>query len=166
MVSAVFADTSYFLALSARRDRLHTQAVALQGWLNQPILTTEWVLTEVADALAAPGTRARFAALIERLNARPDVRIVSVSHEHFEKGCALYLQRMDKGWSLSDCISFLVMRHRGIQAALTSDQHFAQAGFRILMSMEPLGVKEPALLYDADPIAAPDGVTSEVRDAA
>src|SRR5579872_3880521 len=113
MVRAVFADICYFLALSTRRDRLHRQAVALQVSLKQPILTTEWVLTEVADALSAPATRARFAALISRLKGRPDVHIASVSHQQFEAGCALCLHRMDKEWSLTDCISFLVMWQRG-----------------------------------------------------
>ena len=166
MVSAVFADTCYFLALSTRRDCLHRQAVALQGCLDQPILTTEWVLTEVADALAAPATRARFAVLINRLKGRSDVRIVSVSREHFEKGCALYFRRMDKGWSLTDCISFLVMWQRGVKVALTSDQHFVQAGFQILMSTDLPGVREPAPLYCAGAIADTGGVTSEVRNAA
>lgn len=154
MVSAVFADTCYFLALSACRDRLHRQALALEASLNQPLLTTEWVLTEVADALAAPATRTRFTALISRLRARDDVRIVSVTHEHFRRGCALYVQRMDKGWSLTDCISFLVMWQRGVKTALTSDQHFAQAGFQILMGAELSGVAEPTPLY------------GEIRDAA
>lgn len=150
MMTAVFADTCYFLALGTPRDRLHRQAVALQAWLNKPLLTTEWVLTEVADALAAPATRARFAALMDRLSARRDVRIASMDHEHFKKGCALYLQRMDKGWSLTDCISFLIMWQRGVKTALTTDQHFVQAGFQILMDAEPSGVREPGPLYGAE----------------
>lgn len=166
MVTPVFADTSYFLALNTRRDRLHRQALALQASLNQPLLTTEWVLTEVADAMAAPATRARFAALMERLKSRSDVRIVSVSHEHFANGCTLYLQRMDKEWSLTDCISFLVMWQWGIRIALTADQHFAQAGFRILMNAEPYGVREPAPVYDAAEPSVTAGATGEFRDAA
>lgn len=76
MVKPVFADTCYFLALSTRRDRLHQQALALEASLKQPLLTTEWVLTEVADALAAPATRARFAALVMPRNRSPRRRLV------------------------------------------------------------------------------------------
>ncbi|MGH8229057.1 MAG: type II toxin-antitoxin system VapC family toxin [Steroidobacteraceae bacterium] len=144
MVKSVFADTAYFLALNISRDRFHEQALSLEATLRCQLLTTEWVLTEVADALAAPPTRARFAAQIERLRARDDVRIVAAKHRQFERGCALYLKHKDKRWSLTDCISFLVMRQHGADTALTSDRHFVQAGFRILLGSEPSGIAEPA----------------------
>jgi predicted nucleic acid-binding protein len=41
-------------------------------------------------------------------------------------------RRADKDWSLTDCISFVAMQEAGVQKALTSDQHFAQAGFVVL----------------------------------
>ena len=134
--------------------------------LTQPLLTTEWVLTEVADALAAPSTRTRFAVLINRLRVRNDVRIVSVSPDHFKEACALYMRYTDKEWSLTDCISFLVMRQRGIKTALTADQHFVQAGFQILMSVEPFGIAEPAASYTGTLSATAAGLMSQIRDAA
>lgn len=160
MVRSVFADTSYFLALNISRDRLHQQALVLEATLRQPLLTTEWVLTEVADALAAPATRARFAELIERLRAQRDVTIVPVNHWQFERGYALYVKHKDKGWSLTDCISFLVMGRQKADTALTSDRHFVQAGFRILLSAEPSGVAEPAAPQYGDDSASPPGVTT------
>jgi len=45
----------------------------------------------------------------------------------------LYAERPDKGWSLTDCISFVVMRQQGITQALTGDHHFEQAGFTALL---------------------------------
>jgi predicted nucleic acid-binding protein len=44
-----------------------------------------------------------------------------------------YKQAADKGWSLTDCASFQVMEAEQIQAALTHDQHFAEAGFETLL---------------------------------
>jgi len=41
----------------------------------------------------------------------------------------LYQNRPDKNWSLTDCISFVVMQEHGITEALTADRHFEQAGF-------------------------------------
>jgi uncharacterized protein len=166
MVSAVFADACYFVALCIRRDRLHRQAFTLHASLNQRLLTTEWVLTEVATALAAPATRSRFADLIKQLGARDDVTVIPVSSEQFHAGCALYLQRMDKGWSLTDCISFLVMRQNGVKSALTSDKHFAQAGFRILMGVEPAGVAEVAPVYGGQTSPPTVCQPDQVRNAA
>jgi uncharacterized protein len=51
----------------------------------------------------------------------------------FSAGLELFRSRRDKEWSLTDCMSFVVMRERGITDALTNDHHFEQAGFRILL---------------------------------
>ena len=36
--------------------------------------------------------------------------------------------------SLTDCISFVVMKQYDLHEALTADHHFEQAGFRALLS--------------------------------
>ena len=51
----------------------------------------------------------------------------------YQAGVDLYGQRSDKDWSLTDCISFVVMRQRGIVEALTGDHHFEQAGLIALL---------------------------------
>jgi len=43
------------------------------------------------------------------------------------------MARRDKPWSLTDCISFVVMEQLGLVDALSADHHFEQAGFNILM---------------------------------
>jgi predicted nucleic acid-binding protein len=60
--------------------------------------------------------------------------VVPPSTELFEAGIDLYSRRPDKEWSLTDCISFVVMQERGITEALTGDYHFVQAGFSILLA--------------------------------
>jgi predicted nucleic acid-binding protein len=51
----------------------------------------------------------------------------------YEAGIELYRARADKDWSLTDCISFVVMEERGIADALTGDRHFEQAGFQAML---------------------------------
>jgi uncharacterized protein len=121
----LFADTVYFLALLSPADRWHAQARSLSLHPPGPLLTTEFVLTEVGDGLSRPENRAQFARLLALLKGRPDVEIVPAGSDLFRQGWELHAQRHDKEWSLTDCTSFTVMKQRGAVEALTSDRHFA-----------------------------------------
>jgi predicted nucleic acid-binding protein len=55
--------------------------------------------------------------------------VIPASHDLFEIGLDRFCSRADKEWSLTDCISFVVMEQRGIYEAFTGDHHFEQAGF-------------------------------------
>jgi hypothetical protein len=132
-VKEVFADTYYFLALLNSADEAHDPAAATAQSLDARIVTTTWVLTELADALAGTVSRNRCAAFIEELRHKPQFVVVPASEPLFEAGLALYRNRSDKEWSLTDCVSFVVMGERRIGEALTGDHHFAQAGFTALL---------------------------------
>lgn len=132
-MNTVFADTYYYLAFLSESDAAHGRAMQLSRELVGKTVTTAWVLMEVADALAAPPQRFLFLALYERLRSNPNVTIVPPNAAMFEQGVELYAQRPDKSWSLTDCISFVVMRERGVTDALTGDHHFEQAGFHALL---------------------------------
>ena len=93
------------------------------------MFTTRAVLLEVADAFAPPSTRMIAGEFLDALEADPSVTIVELTEALCHRGLALYRDRPDKGWSLTDCISFVVMDDRGLSDALTGDHHFAQAGF-------------------------------------
>ena len=132
-MKAVFADTAFFLALVNARDHLHPQAANLNEHPPGPMITTEWVLMELGDALAVPSGRTRFVRLVTALRNQPDLEIIPATHDLFERARALFAQRTDKMWSLTDCTSFVGMKDHGLTAALTGDQHFEQAGFQRLM---------------------------------
>lgn len=133
-MKTVFADTWYFLALVNPNDAGHSRTRAFtQNW-NGQIVSSSWVLTEFADALAGtPRGRAEFLSTVNDLRADGDFTIVPTDDELWERGRSLYEQRPDKHWSLTDCISFVVMRERGLLEALTADHHFEQAGFVALL---------------------------------
>ncbi|MHB1035852.1 MAG: type II toxin-antitoxin system VapC family toxin [Pirellulales bacterium] len=132
-MKTIFADTFFYLALVSRDDAAHRRVVDFCRASSVQTVTTAWVLTEVADALAAPRQRRVFLALFERLQADPTVTIVAPTQAWFEQGVALYASRLDKEWSITDCISFAVMRERDLTDALTADRHFEQAGFTRLL---------------------------------
>lgn len=77
--------------------------------------------------------RGLFLGMYEELIGNPRVRIVPLSDEWFAAGLDLYARRPDKQWSLTDCVSFVVMGREGISEALTGDHHYEQAGFAVLL---------------------------------
>jgi predicted nucleic acid-binding protein len=126
---ANFADSYYYLALVNDRDAGHEKALEFSRRFRGQTVTTEWVLIEVADALSAPNLRPIFLDLLDEIENNPGLTVVEASHELFQRGVELFSHRPDKAWSLTDCISFLVMEDHGINEALTADHHFEQAGF-------------------------------------
>lgn len=131
-MSAVFADTFFFLALLNERDGAHVRAWQFDA-IAAPLVTTAWVLTEVGDAFSAPENRPAFLRLLDTLRESPDAHIIGPTPELFERGVEMFRQRPDKEWSLTDCVSFVVMRDENIADALTGDHHFEQAGFHALL---------------------------------
>ncbi len=114
------------------RDALHLRTRQLMRKLrrqNAWFVTTEFVLLEVADALAKPPLRVPAIAEIDRLRQLTDLKIVPLDSALLADGWALYSQCLDKEWSLTDCTSFVVMSREQITEVVTSDHHFEQAGF-------------------------------------
>ncbi|HEX8199992.1 MAG TPA: PIN domain-containing protein [Isosphaeraceae bacterium] len=137
MIPSVFVDTAALIAPLNPRDVLQGQALHVLRSLRRqksPLVTTEFVLLEVADAFSAPAVRARTGSFIEGLRSEPDVRIIPVEPGLFAAGWTLHGQRPDKEWGLTDCISFVVMTRESIVPAFTSDHHFEQAGFVKLLA--------------------------------
>lgn len=131
--SAVFADTFYYFAFLNPRDELHEGAVAFTESFNGKMITTTWVLTELADGLADPIDRNAFCRFYNSIKADAQIEIVPASHALWEAGLARYKARDDKEWSLTDCISFVVMERKRLTDAVTGDHHFEQAGFKALL---------------------------------
>ncbi len=129
----IFSDTFYFIALLSPNDQAHLKAVEFSDSYDGRMVTTDWIITELADGMAPPDSRQRFVNFLGMLRTDPDVLIVPLDKDLQEEGLELYRKRPDKGWSLTDCISFVVMQHEGLTEALTGDHHFEQAGFTALL---------------------------------
>lgn len=127
--------------------RAFTDTYALTAWLNPDdgayaavseylegysgrLVTTEWVLMEVADGLAAPVYRQTVVDFLRTVRTVPLFEVVGYDPAVYDAGFDLYARRPDKAWSLTDCISFAVMTRHELADALTADHHFEQAGFR------------------------------------
>jgi len=116
-------------------DPAHAGAVSYAQTDDLPIVTSFWILTEVADGLSRSlKGRKVFLDLVQGLRDNPCCTILPLSEVEYGKALALYASREDKQWSLTDCLSFVAMKEKGIESALTGDRHFEQAGFTCLLS--------------------------------
>lgn len=133
---SVFLDTSYVTALVNTRDQWHETTLRWERRLaveRRSLVTTEFILIEIADALAAVRFRAHALQIVATLRSSALVEIVPVSTGLFQTALMLYESRPDKDWGLTDCTSFVVMKQRNLTEALSADDHFRQAGFRALL---------------------------------
>lgn len=128
-----FADTFYFFAILNTADPAHARAQAFARLRQANILTTQYVLLELADAMCDSRNRVMVAELIRRTYLRPDVHVIPTDPAIFDEALNLYSHRPDKDWSLTDCTSFIIMKNHGLTQALTGDHHFEQAGFVALL---------------------------------
>jgi len=137
MTAPIFIDTGYVLALVNTADKYHECAYATSLVVQPPFITTEAVLTEIGNALSKIRWRMLGFATINDLRTDPDIEVVAVDAALFDRAIILYGSRSDKEWGLTDCISFVVMQERGLTHSLTTDRHFAQAGFQNALLSTP-----------------------------
>jgi len=130
-------DTVFVQALLGRRDQHRDKALALLSRMREAaeVLVSEAVLVEVGDALRA-FDREGAADWIETCYRTRNIKVIAVDSALLLRALQLYRTHSDKPWSLTDCISFVVMREHGLTDALTADRHFVQAGLRALMLEE------------------------------
>jgi predicted nucleic acid-binding protein len=133
----VFADTFYWVSLVNPGDGWYSKVFEVSNALGDvQIFTTEEVLTEALTFYAESGSyqRQRIVTFVDNILASAQTVVVPQTHESFQDGFALYRKRLDKGYSLTDCISMQTMRQLKLTEVLTHDKHFTQEGFVILLT--------------------------------
>ena len=139
-MATYYADTSFWIALSRKRDQHHPCAVAWRQFVTRTrstIITTEAVLLEWLNAMPHASTRHVAAESCLRVRAAARVEVIPFQAELLASAIEFYRGRAGRSWSLTDCLSFLVMERRGVAEALTTDHDFEQAGFKALMIAFP-----------------------------
>jgi predicted nucleic acid-binding protein len=130
----VFVDTYALIAWLNRNDGAHESVRLYLDAFQGRLVTTEWVLMEVADALARGEARALVIDFLQTVRSDPAYEVVDYEPRVYQTGFELFSSRPDKDWSLTDCISFAVMEERSLTEALTADKHFQQAGYQAVFT--------------------------------
>ena len=92
-------------------------------------VTTDHVLDETFTLLKVRGLAHRCPAFQQMLDTSRSLRVRRTEPALFTAATALFLARLDEGFSLTDCVSFTTMERAGLQEALATDHHFQIAGF-------------------------------------
>lgn len=132
----VFADTFFWLAIANPADQWHVkvqQVVASLGAIR--LVTTDEALTEFLAGMAGTGHFGRIQAVhtVHDILTDDEVTVLPQTHASFLSGLDFYERRLDKGYSLTDCISMGACLSENITDILTNDHHFKQEGFAILI---------------------------------
>lgn len=134
-MTSLFIDTGFLIALEAQDDQFHRSA--LTYWQNfltkpRPLVTTSFIIDEVATYFNSRGHHRKAIDIGRYLMTSPSVQLIHVDATLFQDAWRWLERHQDKRYSLTDCVSFVVMKQRKIKVALTFDKHFFQAGFQML----------------------------------
>lgn len=129
--AGAFVDTGYLIALEDADDGNHPAAMEHREALREipPLTTTSYVVDEVVTFFNVRGQHGKAVELGEMLLSSPTVMMIHVGEDLLGRALALLRGRPDKRYSLTDCVSFVVMREHGIATAFAFDKHFEQEGF-------------------------------------
>ena len=135
MKNIYFLDTSYILSLEIKNDSAHQQV--LQSWANLAtsnafLVTTTYIFDEVVTFFNSRNLHYKAVEVGNRLLESRDIELIEIDRTLFNQGWQYFQKHKDKSYSLTDCLSFIVMQEREIVTALTLDNHFRQAGFQTL----------------------------------
>src|SRR4051812_37696071 len=114
----VFVDTAMVIALLIETDEHHAEAwSAILSMQRTAFVTTRAVCLEIGSALSRPRYRPLAVEVLASIENDPAFEVVPLLEDLYAEGLTLFTARTDKAWSLTDCLSFAVMRKRGITTA-------------------------------------------------
>ena len=138
-MSAVFVDASYFIAQFRPGDQWEGVAQEARGRLGEiELVTTDEILTEFLTGVSRGGAaiREKAEAAVQEMLGSGNIRVIPQTRASFLDGLNRFRRRLDKSYSLQDCIAMNVMEAEGITEVLTSDHNFEQEGFSALMKLK------------------------------
>lgn len=128
----VFVDTSAWYEFADSRTPEHDAISDLIRDYRGRMITSTFVLAELTTLIVARFDHGLAAAVGEGIRRSRDVELVHPTSAEEQEAWDLFLSRPDKSYSLTDCLSFTIMRRNGVTTALSTDRHFQQEGFRTL----------------------------------
>jgi len=132
----IFVDTSALIALGNKRDAFHLPAIRIKEELkqtNRHLVTTSAILLEFGNSFSSVTLKPVAIKFLEAIRQSKKWNCIDINDVILKKGFESYKKMADKEWGLVDCTSIVLAKEMGIQEIFTTDHHFEQAGFTILL---------------------------------
>jgi predicted nucleic acid-binding protein len=134
-MKGLFVDTAGWMACADAADSAHDASCKARDTaleVGTMLITTDYVMDEtltlIRMRLGLPAAKAWW----EQVEGSSRVRWEWVGMERAEKARKAFFRYRDKGYSFTDCTSFVIMQELRLKEALTTDHHFRQMGFQLL----------------------------------
>ncbi len=135
-----FVDTSFWCALYDAKDENHSRA--REYWqsmapLPVKLFTSDYIFDETVTVAKSRMNHHQAVALGEALLSSKVLTIVAVSEDLQRESWELFKNHEDKGFSFTDCTSFMIMKAHRLNQVLAFDHHFSQMGFTVNKGADP-----------------------------
>jgi predicted nucleic acid-binding protein len=131
-MTSLFLDANFVIALEISDDQHHYEAA--QYWktlieISFSLVTTSYIVDEIVTFLNRRRQHDKAVKVGNNLLNASHIQLIHIDEPLFYEGWQYFEHHSDKTYSLTDCVSFVLMKKLGIVEALTFDKHFTQAGF-------------------------------------
>jgi uncharacterized protein len=131
-VRRIFVDTSAWYDLVFPGTRAHTDVARVMSAPDAKFVTSTYVLDELVSLITSRRGHAVAVRATSPIRSAPELRLEHPDAAEEARAWRLFLDRPDKEYTLTDCLSFIIMRRLGITEAVATDNHFRQEGFTAL----------------------------------
>jgi predicted nucleic acid-binding protein len=133
-INGIFIDTGAFLAMLMPGDQF--SGTAVKFWdklekLNVPLFSSEPVVIETANFLIRQQSPEIAAEWLKSSQDSTEIRWLQPSRDDFRHARELIVKFSDQRISMTDALSFSLMKRHNILQAFSFDHHFPMAGFKL-----------------------------------
>lgn len=133
----IFTDTSALIAHYNIDDKYHDEAFKIMEEIRKgeiPLTRfylTDYIFDETVTFIECTLNNHELSLKVgEALQTSPFTTIIEINKELFNEAWNFF--KRNKGYSFTDCTSFIAMNKTGIKNAFTFDKHFKKAGFQTI----------------------------------
>ena len=131
-ITPIFFDSVFIVALHNNADQHHDKAIrvmeeVLAEFYPYARVLTDFIMDEAVTYIKDRGRNTLLAIEAAlRIKEGVDYRLELITPEEFQESYLLFVKLRDKGWSFTDCTSYIWMKKHGVKYAVSMDADFDQ----------------------------------------